>query len=349
MSEFGSNDYYQILGLESSASIDEIRRAYRILARRYHPDVNPGTSAKKFHLISEAYKVLSNSESRSKYDAEYEALQRMNIHKGYRAYTDEARKAFKAQSRHMQAEAEKRWRERQEAKKTEARAEKEWQSEDLKESFKTFAGKFRDFVQERVQKKDKGKKDELDMPSGKRVDQVSVIEVSLNIQEAIRGAKKSIEILDKTETRKISISIPPGSKHGDVLRMRNRHKSSEEMVLILRVAKHPLMSLENKGLVIEVPVSVQEAMYGAQIKVPALEDELMIRVPSGSQSGTEIRVPNRGVKNKDGRPGDLFYRLLVRVPGAVQAVGLKEKTEAIEQYYEQSVRAGLPQRLLSNG
>jgi DnaJ-class molecular chaperone len=97
-----------------------------------------------------------------------------------------------------------------------------------------------------------------------------------------------------------------------------------------------------KGLVVEVPITVNEAIHGARIQVPGIDEPVIVTVEPGSQSGTEIRVKDRGVQHRDGLRGDLFVRLMVHIPEAVNAVGLKERSEALEAYYGTSLRKNLP-------
>ena len=128
--------------------------------------------------------------------------------------------------------------------------------------------------------------------------------------------------------------------------MRAKSGSGEDLVIIVRVASHPSLSMQTRGLVAEVPISVNEAICGASVKLPSLDEPMVIKVPPGAQSGTEIRLKARGVQNKDGSRGDLIYRLMVKVPEAIIAVGIQDKARELEQYYESPVRQTLPKTLL---
>jgi DnaJ-class molecular chaperone len=101
-----------------------------------------------------------------------------------------------------------------------------------------------------------------------------------------------------------------------------------------------------RGLVIEVPISVHEALAGASVTLPSLDEPVTVKIPPGSQSGAEIRLKGRGVLTKEGDRGDMFYRLMVHVPGAVHAVGIAERAAELEKYYESPVRQALPKTLL---
>ncbi|RIL06025.1 MAG: hypothetical protein DCC75_11190, partial [Proteobacteria bacterium] len=174
---------------------------------------------------------------------------------------------------------------------------------------------------------------------------LSLVEISLSVQEAITGGKKTIEINEPEGARKVSVRIPPGSKSGSIIRLK-REGSSEEIVLAVKVANHPFLSLQNRGLVAEVPVSLSEAIFGASISLPTLDEPVVVKIPAGCQNGFEIRMPERGVRYSDGSRGDLFYRLIVKVPTCHQAVGIADKVSALEQYYEEAVRYAYPKNLL---
>ena len=323
-------DYYKILGLNTSATGDEIRRAYRILARRYHPDVNPGKKSEdKFKSISEAYKILSDKAKKMKYDSDFQA----SVHSG--SFRDRQNKKFRAQSRYYQAQRDL----KEKAKKMEKEVGDS--ASKIARGAKEF---FNDFVKPKKNKKvssPKTKKIKISKAKAEPL-KVSIIEASVSVQDAIFGIKKTIEIVEPEGTRKVSVNIPPGSRAGKVIRMRSTSGNSEELVIILRVAPHPVLSLESRGLLVNTPVSLDEAIFGATIKVPGIKEEHMIRIPQGSQSGTEVRVKEKGITLKDGTREDIFYRILIQVPKSSQAVGLKEKVEDLEKYYEDSPRKSLP-------
>jgi DnaJ-class molecular chaperone len=175
---------------------------------------------------------------------------------------------------------------------------------------------------------------------------ISVVEVSINIRDAIFGVRKAIEVTEPEGVRKISVHIPPGVRTGAVLHLRSKGQSSEDLVVVVRVAAHPILNMQPKGLVAEIPISVKEAIEGANISVPTLEDPIVIKLPPGSQSGSEIRLKGRGAPLKDGSKGDLFLRLLIKVPESTAGIGLREKAEALEAYYERPVRQTLPKNLV---
>ena len=314
-------DYYKILGVNSSATHDEIRRAYRILARRYHPDVNPGKSSEdKFKTISAAYEILSDPKKRSSYDLDYERIQ-------LASYAEKFSEKIAAQFKKQKTSHTKKQSTNKSAEKNDLSSLTK-----AKNSVNSRLQQIKNFFTPKKQKHKNNLKS------------ISIIEISVNIKEALYGQKKTIEIPTIDGNRKISVNIPPGVKSGSVLRLKHSQKntSEEEIVLIIRVAHHPYISIQNKGLVVEVPVSIQEALFGANITLPTLDEAALVKIPPSSQSGSEIRLKNKGILQKDGQRGDLIYKLQIKIPQSVSAVGLKDKINDIDKYYEEPVRKTFP-------
>lgn len=335
-------NFYKVLGVNSSATADEVRRAYRILARRYHPDVNPGdASAERFKVIAQAYETLGDPEKRRNYDIEYERELGSRFTEAQKAYQRAARAASPADSRRRYeqvqaaaaaraaaAEAEKRPRQ---ASAAAAPGPTQWVSK-ARAMLKGLSGA-----------RPKRSTRAAASPTTRRI---SVVEASVSLKDAISGVKKTIEISEPEGTRKVSVRIPPGSRTGTVVHLRSTTGGGEELVLIVRVAAHPYIAIHPKGLVVEIPITVAEAVCGASISVPTLDEPISLKIPPGSQSGTELRVRERGIVHKDGTKGDLFFRLLIKVPESAAAVGLAEKAKELDSYYGASLRQHLTRGLL---
>ena len=335
-------DYYKILGLSSSSPENRIRRAYRTLARRYHPDVNPDKdSTDKFKEIAEAYRVLVDPLERRAYDTKYSDYLKNISNAKIKAYQQAAEK---------RAATEKYY----EQQKRDIAAIKAWQSKiyDRKgfSPFKALANwpikQFRavkTFGAWLAGRAGRAFKETTSPNPG--VFKVSVIEVPVTFKEAIYGAKKQLSIDEPGGERKIKIAIPPGVQTGTIVRLKSSSAPNEEMVLVARLEKHPALSIDQQGLCVEIPVTINEAVSGATIKVPGLDEELLVKLPPNTQSGSKIRVKDKGIPGGEPR-GDLFVKVLVRVPESEYAVGLKEKSADLELYYEKPVRENLPKSLL---
>jgi DnaJ-class molecular chaperone len=369
-------NYYHILGVSSAATPDELRRAYRILARRYHPDVNPGKSSEeRFKRIAEAYAVLQDSSKRRAFDLE---LEREHA-EGFTAHFDKAHQAYRKQQSFEEAysRAEAQTRKRYSKAKSddstrnfrqkppparEGSNQPPHQENEVESTGAKITGNFRRFVdrsheildsiKERLPPLGKWRastsvtKEQPSENKGTSVTQISILEVSVSVIDAIRGLKKTVELNDGTSLKKISVTIPAGVRSGSVIRFRRRENTSEEIVIIIRVAAHPFLSIAPKGLIIEVPITVKEAVLGARIKVPTLDEPSTVFIEPGTQSGTEVRLRGQGIQYRDGAKGDLFVRVMVRVPATHGAVGLAEKCGELEMYYEKSVREALPHSIL---
>lgn len=382
-------NYYTILGVSSAATSDELRRAYRILARRYHPDMNPDTnsgerSAERFKKIAEAYSVLQDPAKRRAHDADLERYSAEQFtssfdkaHKAYRkqqsfedAFTRaEARtrtrgpsasgRSSASRSTHSASTSTTTSQQQQQQKGSETGAGGFPGSTKLRSMFtrssniaSALKAKISKFPLHRLTPKGgsagatEGAKNGGIKNGGAKVTQISILEVSISVLDAIKGLRKTVEIQEETTIRKISVIIPPGVRSGSVIRFRRREAGDEEIVILIRVASHPALSISSKGLVMEVPITVKEAVTGARIKVPTLEDSTTVFIEPGTQSGTEIRLRGQGIPYRDGTKGDLFVRVMIRVPTTLGAVGLEEKCNDLEMYYERGVRSTLPNSIL---
>ena len=347
-------NHYQTLGVPTAATTDEIRRAYRILARRYHPDMNPGdTSAERFKLISEAYRILGDTKRRGEYDLELEAFTKFTglnePVRRTRPHEPNARKRFyEAKYQNFgtrPGEQPAPPRPPQEPPRTPGAPRSDRPAPSLRADLKQLGKKLKTlWGQTAALKEDKTSRPQPARPSAVSINKISVVEVSVTMADAITGVKKTIEISEPEGTRKVSVKLPPGVRNGSVIHLRSRSNLGEDLVIIVRVAMHPFLSLHAKGLMVEVPITVHEAIAGANISLPTLDDPIIVKVPPGAQSGTELRVKGRGVTQKDGTKGDIFYRLLIRVPET--SAGLLEHSTALDSYYGASVRTELPRTLI---
>jgi len=349
-------NFYAVLGVNSSATPDEIRRAYRVLARRYHPDLNPeAASADKFKLIAEAYHILSDGVRRKQYDLETE-LNGTNAARGAAAYRSAPREG--ARERFERSKFENFGSNsgiKPEGVEDSTHASNRAPSKPGAALFATIARFFRSFRSAQTEVKPAGavpnnlrapKSSTASAAAVNQVTKISIIEVSLSIRDAVFGVKKSVEIAEPEGMRKLSVRIPAGVRNGSLVRLRAKGTPGEELVLIVRVAAHPFIRVEAKGLIMEVPITVNEAISGASITVPTLEDAVAIKIQPGAQSGQEVRLKGKGIHERDGgERGDLFVRLMIRVPECIEAYGIRDRAAELDKYFERNVRAALPTSL----
>ena len=347
------HDYYKTLGLSSAATREEIRRAYRILARRYHPDVNPGKATdEKFRQISEAYEVLSNPEQRRQYDGERET------HDTFTSAFDKAHQAYRKQQAAVKRPSQPKPPPQQNPRPTPqppprpqpqsqpdpkiARVSpkpKPTRFSTLKRSLETSLSRAKNILSKPPPPKS-------NRPT---ISSIALMEVSISVFEAIAGARKTIEVGEKNgETKKVSVSIPAGVRQGSIVRMRSKD-SSEEIIFIIRVAHHPWISMTHRGLSIEVPITLSEAISGAKIQVPSLGDPLLVTVEPGVQSGTEVRLKGQGIPLPDGSRGDMYMRFLIKLPPMLNSTESAIIVSDLEALYDTSVREHLPRSIMDAG
>jgi molecular chaperone DnaJ len=347
-------DLYAALGVGKSATAEEIKKAYRRLARRYHPDLNAGNkqAEERFKEISVAHDVLTNPEKRKLYDEfGFEGLQ-----PGF----DAAR----------------------------AREYRRWAESGHGFSFRPGAGGFEGYGfgggrgARRQAEEERGFADLLNEMFGGlggggagAAERGGDVEhpIEVDFMDALRGTQTEVSVrrpapcpqcggtgrqglractrcagTGSVEQReRLTVKIPAGVGDGARVRVRGkggvgRGGAAGDLYFRIKVRSHPHMTRQGNDLIIEVPVTVGEAMLGASIEVPTPAGRVQLKVPKGSQSGQRLRLRGRGVRDpKGGAAGDLFVRLMVQVPknGATERV--KEAVEAIEGAYDENPRAHL--------
>ena len=292
-----ASDYYKTLGVERKAEEKEIKSAYRKLARKYHPDVNPNdkSAEARFKEISEAYDVLGDPEKRTLYDqygANWEQAGEMgNVNPedygGFRIPNGGANFGGFG---------------------------------DIGSIFEQmFAGggrggagvDFRDFETH---------------PSA---DVEKTVEISL--EEIDTGGKRTLtfqtmdaqrskgDVATVPTTKKVEITIPAGIPEGKKLRVPGKGQVGSngragDLYVIIRWANHPKFHLEGENLEVDVPVGYETAALGGEIAVPTLRKALTMKIPAGTQSGQSFRLGGQGLAKMGGGRGDLMARVKITVP-----------------------------------
>jgi molecular chaperone DnaJ len=276
-------DFYQVLGVSKDASESDIKKTYRSLARKFHPDANPGDASAeaRFKEISEAYSVLSDSQQRAEYD-QIRAMQagrpRFTSGGGAGGFDDVFGGMFGGAP------------------------PRGAQSAEFGDLFSgLFGGGQGGFPGYREPSK------------GRDV----ISRVTLELPTAVKGTEISLE---GPGGKKITTRVPPGVKDGQKIRLRGKgHPSPDggkpgDVIITVGVPKHPIFGRDGDHLRLEVPVTFGEAALGATIEVPTITGEIVkVKVPAGTRSGTVLRVKGRGVTG-GGSLGDLLVELQVAVP-----------------------------------
>ena len=296
-------DYYKILGVGRDATADEIKKAYRNLARKHHPDVSKESDAdEKIKLINEAYEVLKNKDKRKKYDQYGEDWKNAEQYEqaGYRPGPS-AGHASGGGGRYYSTGGEE---------------------------FGEF-GEFSDFFQsmfgggggfggaraQRRQRQQRGSDQEA--------------EVELTLEEAAHGGTKKISFqktsmgsngLPSVENVSYDVKIPAGVTNGSKIRMAGQGAKGRggagDGDLYLRVRLKPDKRFQVDGHTLETKVDVApwEAALGAEVVIYTLSGNIKVKVPAGTPSGTKLRVAGKGLPRRKGKPGDLLVNLRIVVP-----------------------------------
>jgi curved DNA-binding protein len=285
-----ADDYYQLLGVSRSADAQEIHRAYRKLARKYHPDVNKQPGAEdKFKQISEAYHVLTDSESRGQYDRFGPEFRRYAG--AEREYASQTRggAAGGGRPRARPGPSGFSWSSAQGA------AGPGGASVDWEDLFGDVFGSMRGMDSE--------------------------VELELKVEEAFRGGSRTIAVAGPDgERQTFDIQIPPGVLDGQRIRLAGGGSAGRQaggtgdLVVTFRVRPDHRLRLDGKNIEMDLPISPWEAALGANVSTSAPGGSITVRVPPSSSSGRRLRLKGQGMPQPGGRPGDLFAKLKIMVP-----------------------------------
>ncbi|MAE66651.1 MAG: hypothetical protein CMJ18_20475 [Phycisphaeraceae bacterium] len=288
-------DYYQTLGVQRSASTEEITQAYRKLARKLHPDVNKAPDAQEqFAKINEAHEVLKDAEKRRRYDmlgANWKAgqefrpsqgAQNMNFH--FRGGPGSGGFGFNASG------------------------------------FSSFFDAL--FGQDTGQGGGGGFG--FDLGAGgpgaraapRHEPRVTEHDLSISLEEAFHGATRNLRLTaDRSarSERSLDVRIPPGVTEGSRIRLKGEGGGGTDLILKISLQAHARYTVEGDDLIAEIPVTPWEAALGAKVDVDTFDGRATVTVPAGASSGTRLRLRGRGMKGKSGR-GDLLIRLRIVVP-----------------------------------
>jgi curved DNA-binding protein len=292
-------DYYDVLGVEKSASEKDIKRAYRKLARQYHPDKNPDdvTAEEKFKEINEAYEVLGSPENRAKYD---------QLGRSYHRYrqTGGAPSGFDFSQ----------W-------AAAGGPGGSYQSVNIDlEDLLGGAGGFSDFFNTIFRGGSRSRGGDVDSMFGRRVRQKGMDiehEVSITLEEAYQGTTRTLAL---ESGEQFTAKIPPGAKTGTKVRLRGKGGPGTagpgDLFLLIKVEPHATFRRRGNDLKISVPVDVLTAVLGGKAAVPTLTGTVMLNIPAGTQGGRTFRLKEKGMphlRDRD-RFGDLLATVRIIVP-----------------------------------
>lgn len=325
-------DYYAVLGVSKTASADEIKKSFRRLARKYHPDMNPGDkqAEARFKEVNEAYEVLSDPEKRKKYDqfgqywkqagaGGYPGAGGANVDFGnfdfgqygsFDEFINELLGRFNTAATGTSGGS------RGNRRTYTYRSTPGGATGSGFNDFTSGFGSFNDFAGY-----ESGK-----TAAGTGADREATI--TLSWSDAFRGTQKRINLGNEV----IEVRIPPGAKPGSRIRVRGKGQVSQytqqrgDLYLIVDLKPHAFFQFEGDNLLCEVPVMPDEAVLGATIEVPTPDGKVSVNVPSGIRSGQSLRLRGKGWTQPKGGRGDQLVRIVIATP--------KDITPVEREHYE---------------
>ena len=338
-----AEDLYQLLGVPRSASDDEVKKAYRRLARKHHPDVNPGNKGAedKFKKLSAAFEVLGDPKKRKLYDEFGEDAAKIGFDEKkaeqYRAYRSAA--ASPGRSGYSRGGIP---------------YDMGGAGVDIGDLFGELFGRAAGGGGGAGVGFDPGEL--FGRAGGRRAGPAPgedlTARVGLSFTESLQGTERTLNVRrprpDGTEeSKQLTVKIPPGVQTGSKVRLAGQGGPGErggapgDLYIETEVAEHPLVRREGDDLHMDLPLTVSEALLGAEVRVPTFQGEVTVRVPAGSQSGKKMRLRGRGAPSlRGGSAGDLYLNLQVRVPEEADDAA-RAAAEALARAYRTDVRAQL--------
>ena len=317
-----AEDLYQVLGVNRDADKKELQKAYRKLARKYHPDMNQDDpkAQKQFKRIQEAYDVLSDEQKRAAYDRYGSDFEKIRSG-GWQPGAGGAGGAS-------------------------------FEGLDLEQIFGAagrggggapggFENGFNDFF-EQILGGGRGagfgprggaagaRGRSAPPPRGANLRH----ELSIPFKTAVLGGKQELYVSRGGKQEKISVTIPPGVSEGQKIRLREQgHPGAGgpgDLILIVQVDDHPFYKRNGNQLEVKLPVTVREAALGAKVDVPTPRGTLTLSVPPGTSGGKRLRLKGQGITPSNGQAGDLLVEIQIQLPASVN----EQAADLIRQFDE---------------
>jgi DnaJ-class molecular chaperone len=324
-----AEDYYKTLGVPRNASQADIQKAYRELARKYHPDVNPEKNAKKkFQQVQKAFDVLNDSEKRELYDrygSSFETMGAGGPRPGGAGPWQQGRPeggfSFNAEDLGDLGGFAQFFGDREQGGPA-----------DVNEIFRQFR---------------RGGAGRRGATAAGRRGADATAEVEIPFATAVNGGEVQLSLQRESgRTETLAVKIPPGIDSGKKIRLRGqgqpapRKGTAGDLLITVRIAPHPFFSRQGNDLLLKLPVTLSEAAGGAKIDVPTPSGTVAVKIPPGTSSGKKLRVRGHGVSLKDGPAGDLLVEVQIILPKDLPSSDVEALRE-IDRRHPQDPRANL--------
>lgn len=315
------DDYYKVLGVDRDADEQEIQKAYRALARKYHPDLseNKKLAKEKFQKVQQAYDVLSDAKKRKLYDRYGSSFEQMAGQSG-QPFGGFGEGGFDVDINEMFGGARH-------------GGGGGGGFEDILRQFAGAGGASRHTGGSRAPRSRRGRDVEQEM--------------TVPFQTAIKGGKASLNLRRGSQHETITVTIPAGIDDGKKIRLKGQGEVSPtggeagDLFVRVKVAPHPCFERKGNNLLVRVPISFTEAWLGGKIEVPTPEGTATVTVPKCTNSGRKLRLKGQGIQPPKGDPGDLLIELVIHLPDDEGAAGEDLIKQLGEIYPMPDVRSNL--------
>lgn len=313
-------NYYEILGVDKDVSADEIKRAYRRLARQYHPDLNPGNQAaeEKFKALGEAYGVLSDPQKRSQYDQYGGFWKQRGFQAGRQGKTADVNfSAFGDFNKFFEDILSQR----------SPAPEPDF---DTPRSVRTPRTAPPPPRQEPDPFRPGTTKESYTVkrPPARRDAEARL---TVPLEKAYAGGRERIRLEDG---RSLEVNMPGAMVTGQKIRLRDQGVNGGDLYLKIEVLPHPFFKVEGSDISCQLPITPSEAVLGAPVEVPTLDGLVKMNIPPGVRSGQKLRLASKGYPDANGDRGDQIVELTIVMPKELseQERELYEKLRQVEQF-----------------